>query len=121
MSLSLTYEVSGLRRLHETRQLVVGGSDIGGHASVPTVQSLNISSGTFCDEAGGRELVCGLAMTSICVQSPCFFCGAWAARIISSQRCHRLAQGSYTREEEEGAHLRAALKLLSKKNVPVHK
>lgn len=39
-SLSLTYGVSGLHRLHETRQLVVGGSDVGGRASVPTVQSL---------------------------------------------------------------------------------
>lgn len=105
MSLSLAYGVSGLHRLHETRQLVVGGSDVGGRASVPTVQSLNISPGIFCDKAGGRELVCGLAMTSICVKSPCFFCGARAVRIIFSQRCHKLAQGSYTREEEEGGHL----------------
>lgn len=70
MSLSLTYGVSGLHRLHETRQLVVGGSDVGGRASVPTVQSLNVSPGTFCDKAGGRELVCGLAMTSIWSQVP---------------------------------------------------
>lgn len=105
MSLSLAYGVSGLHRLHETGQLVAGGSDVGGRASVPTVQGLNISSGTFCDKAGGRELACGLAVTSICIKSPFLL---WCSG-------HKLAQASYKREEEEGGHLRAALKLLSKK------
>lgn len=81
---------------------------------------LKTNSRTFCYKAGGRELMCSLAMTSICVESPSFFHTAWGRPDHSFPKMPKPAQGSSKREEEEGGRFRAALKSCYQKNMLIH-